>query len=79
MGNNNEKYLKEKLEWIKYRIEMLDKMEQKLREMKRLAQYAKDNDLDDKEIKEINVKLNELKDEIAQIDEKSKIFWTDNQ
>lgn len=79
MVNNNEKYLKEKLEWVKYRMEMLDKMEEKLREMKKLVQYAKDNDLDDEEIKEINVKLNRLKDEIVQMDEKSKIFWMDNQ
>ncbi|KPU26271.1 hypothetical protein TR13x_10825 [Caloranaerobacter sp. TR13] len=79
MVNNNEEYLKGKLEWVKYRIAMLDKMEQKLREMKKLVQYVKNNDLDEEEIKEINVKLNRLKDEIVQMDEKSKIFWMDNQ
>ncbi|SHH69750.1 hypothetical protein SAMN02745135_01717 [Caloranaerobacter azorensis DSM 13643] len=79
MIDNNEEYLKKKLEWVKYRIEILDKMEEKLEEMKKLVRYAKDNDLDDEEIKEINIKLNRLKNEIVQMDDKSKIFWMDNQ
>lgn len=79
MVNNNEEYLKGKLEWVKYRMEMLDKIEEKLSEMKRLTQYAKDNDLDEEEIKEINDKLNKLKNEVVQMDEESKMFWMDNQ
>ncbi|EOD00375.1 hypothetical protein [Caldisalinibacter kiritimatiensis] len=77
--DNNEEYLKEKLEWVKYRLEMLDIIEDKLKEMKSLAEYIKENDLDDEEAMKINNKFNELKEEVIKMDNKSKKFWSDNQ
>lgn len=77
--NNNEEYLKQKLQWVKYRLEMLDKIEEKLKEMKNLAEYLKENDLNDEEVGEINMKFNELKNQVIRMDEQSKKFWRDNQ
>ncbi|RKD32337.1 hypothetical protein [Thermohalobacter berrensis] len=80
MNNSKDKeYFEQKLEWVKYRIKMLNKIEEKLREMKGLAKYVKDNDLDEEEIQEINTKIDSLREEVVEMDEKSKTFWLDNQ
>ena len=75
----DENYLNQKLEWIKYRLDKLDQVEAKLAEMKQLAEYARDNTLNGKEIKKLNVKINKLQQEAIEIDEQSKTFLLDNQ
>lgn len=72
-----DEYLKQQAKWIKYRLEMLDEIEAKLVAMKKLAEYARDNDLDDKEKEEINQKLQNLQKEVDELDEKSKRFWVE--
>lgn len=75
----DEDYLKQKLEWVKYRLGKLDQVEAKLAEMRQLAEYARDNTLGSRKIKELNVKINKLQQEVIAMDEQSKTFWLDNQ
>jgi len=75
----DENYLKLKLEWVKYRLDMLDQMETKLAEMRKLAEYARDNKLSPKQIKTINDKLHKFQEEVIKMDELSKIFNLDFQ
>lgn len=75
----DEDYLQQKLEWVKYRLNMLDQVEAKLSEMRKLAEYARDNTLSSQEIKELNMKINKLQQEVIAMDEQSKTFWLDNQ
>jgi len=75
----DEDYLQQKLEWVKYRLGELDQVEAKLTEIRQLAEYARDNTLSSQEIKELNVKVNKLQQDVIAMDEQSKIFWLDNQ
>lgn len=71
----DEKYLYQKLEWVKYRLDRLNQMESKLFEMKQLAEYAGDNKLSGKQIEASNAQLHKLQQEVIEIDEQSKTFW----
>lgn len=75
----DENYLNQKLEWVKYRIEKLGQIEEKLVEMRHLAEYAKDHKLSSKKIEGINTKLRKLQLEVIEMDESSKRFWLENQ
>ena len=75
----DENYLKLKLEWVKYRLDMLDEMETKLAGMRKLAEYARDNKLSPKQIKTINDKLHKFQEDVIKMDEQSKIFNLDLQ
>ena len=75
----DENYLQQKLAWVKYRMARLDQIETKLTEMRQLAEYARDNTLSSEKIKELNVKINKLQQEVIAMDEQSKTFWLDNQ
>lgn len=76
MENNREEILKQKLEqelqWIKYRIKMLDLMESKMVKMKKLAEYIKDNELKEEKIDEINIKFKNLESQVNALDEESR-------
>lgn len=65
--------MNEELQLVRYRVRMLDIMEQKLLEMRKLATHAKDNLLSFEEIKIINNRLNELMKQVKCIDEESKL------
>jgi hypothetical protein len=52
------------LQWVRYRIQALKKAELKLREMRLLAMYVRDNDLANDEVLEIQSRLDFLKIEI---------------
>ncbi len=73
--NSNKDYLKQKLEWVEQRMETLDEIEAKLREMRELAEYARDNDIGSAEAQEINDKLRAMQEEVKELDERSKVFW----
>lgn len=76
----DENYLRQKLEWVKCRLDSLDQMEAKLAEMRQLAEYARDNTLSKKKINELNRKLNELQHEVMiELDDQSKTFKLDVQ
>jgi hypothetical protein len=75
----DEDYLQQKLQWIKYRMDKLDQIEVKLGEMRKLAEYARDNILSDRQVEEINAKLHKLQQAVLEMDEQSKTFWLDVQ
>ena len=75
----DEDYLQQKLEWVKYRLDKLEQVEVMLLEMRKLAECARDNTLSSQEIKELNLKVNKLQQEVIAMDEQSKTFWLDNQ
>ena len=71
--------MKQKLEWVKYRLDRLDLIENKLTEMRQLAEYARDKKLSSKQIKAINEKMHKFQEEVTIIDEQSKTFNLDVQ
>ncbi|MTI84021.1 MAG: hypothetical protein FH756_08950 [Firmicutes bacterium] len=77
--NSNADYLKQKLEWVEQRMEALDGIEDRLREMRELAEYARDNDIGSAETQEINDKLQAMQQEITELDDKTRVFWMDCQ
>ncbi len=66
------KELEQELQWVQYRQKMLDIMEEKLLQMKELAQQAKDNNLSPEEIAVLNAKLNRLAAQVNALDEESR-------
>lgn len=55
------KFLEEQVEWCKKQDSILEQIETKLHEMKKLAEYARDNELTLLEMDELNSQLNHLK------------------
>jgi len=58
------KFLEEQVKWCKEHDEILEQIENKLYEMKELAEYARNHELTEMEVKSINVQLNLLKEEV---------------
>lgn len=59
------------LQWVQYRQRMLDIIEEKLFQMKQLAQPKEEN-LNPVELKALNEKLNDLVEQIMTIDSESR-------
>lgn len=75
--NMNEKeeliqQLQEELKWVKYRIRMLDIIEEKLLQMRAMAETAKENNLSVKEIEAINDEIHSLEEQVKAIDSESR-------
>ncbi|MVX62326.1 hypothetical protein GKZ28_01250 [Clostridium chromiireducens] len=64
--------LKQELQWMKYRMNMLDIMEKKLLQMKELAEQVKNNNLTEKEYEVLNLRLNDLAAQVRALDEESR-------
>jgi len=79
MELENESYPLERLKWVKYRLRVLDEIESKLEEMKAITIHARDNTLDSHKIQDLNKKIQILKKEVNELDEKSRICWIDFQ
>ncbi|WP_347491401.1 hypothetical protein ABDB91_09775 [Desulfoscipio sp. XC116] len=75
----NEDYLRQQLEWVKYRTKALDEIENKLNKMKELAVFATENELLPMETLKINAKLQKLHKEVAELDKQTRVFWLDYQ
>lgn len=56
----SEEELKQELQWIHYRQKMLNIIEDKLLEMREVAEMAKNNNFTKEELGEMNIKLNDL-------------------
>ena len=52
--------LKSELQWVKYRIRMLDIIEEKLVWMRNMAEVVKEGSLSEDEVELINEKINNL-------------------
>lgn len=77
--NSNEDYLKQKLEWVAQRMAALEEIEARLREMRSLAAYAKDNHVSPEVAHEFNARLRVLQREITALDKQTRVFWMDCQ
>ena len=60
----HKKFLEQQLEWCKKQDRILEEIEMKLYEMKKITQYTLDHELTEIEIEQLNVQLNELKSEV---------------
>jgi len=60
-------------------MEALDEIEAKLKEMRELAECARDNELNQAKRQEINDRLQKLKSEVNELDGKCRVPWVDNQ
>jgi len=61
--------LEQELIEVKYRIQVLDTIENKLFQMKTIAEYVSDNDLSSEEMLSLNIKINRLKEKIQTLEE----------
>ena len=64
----HKKSLEQQLQWTKERIQILDEMDVKLHEMKRIAEYALEQHLSALEIERLNGELNVLKGEFSSLE-----------
>lgn len=58
------RFLEEQLEWCKWQDSVLEEIDNKLYEMKELAEYARDHVLTAAELNRLNEHLNQLKQEV---------------
>ena len=63
------KFLAEQVNWCKQQDAILEKIENKLYEMKELAEYARDHCLSLREIDEVNCQLAVLKQEVHSLEQ----------
>lgn len=61
-------FLKKQLQWCKEQDRILEEIDSKLHEMKRIAEYALKHDLSSVEVEELNCQLNELKNEVHSLE-----------
>lgn len=64
--------LNQELQWVKYRMHILDIMEKKLLLMRDIAQEAKIPGYNEAEIEELNRKINNLAGQVKALDDESK-------
>lgn len=64
--------LKLELQWVKYRIRMLDIIEEKLVKMRNMAEVAKERNLSADEVESINTEINNLAEQVRALDEESR-------
>lgn len=62
------KLLEQQLQWTEEQIRILDEMDGKLREMKKLAEYALEHKLSAIEIERLNGELKVLEDEYSSLE-----------
>jgi len=61
---DRKKFLAEQLQWCREQDAILEEMNVKLHEMKRMVEYTLEHELTSIEIDELNGRLNELKSEV---------------
>lgn len=66
--------MEEELQWVQYRLKMLNIMEEKLLEMKEIAERAKQSDMTIYELEAVNTKLNNLAEQVRALDAESRIM-----
>ncbi|WP_033542921.1 hypothetical protein [Planococcus sp. CAU13] len=66
MDNKEQKeFLEEQLQWTKEQILILDEMDMKLQEMRKIAEYAAKYELPADEIEKLNRQIKELQNEYS--------------
>ena len=71
MGQLADEILQEQLAWARRRLEALDKIEGKLREMRTLAEYAASRSLSETEAAQVQEWVNILQAEVVAIERES--------
>ncbi|MCA1040471.1 hypothetical protein LCM00_13240 [Bacillus infantis] len=72
MDNNQQelkRFLEEQLLWCKEQESIMENLDSKLYEMKRIAEYALEHELSSKQVEVLNYQLNELKNEVFSLEE----------
>ncbi|WP_039655908.1 hypothetical protein [Clostridium tyrobutyricum] len=69
---DEKKQLKQELQWVKYRIHILDIIQEKLILMRNMTDKARTSNLSTMEIQELNYKINSLAIQVRALDEESK-------
>ncbi len=64
--------IKKLLDYIKLRLNILDRIELKLRRMKKIAVILSEDNVKEEKRKELEAEFNRLNDEVNDLDEKSK-------
>lgn len=64
--------LEQELQWVQYRQKMLDIMEDKLLQMREIAEQAKQSNLNPLEIEGLNVKMSNLAEQVNALDRESR-------
>ncbi|KAB7706549.1 hypothetical protein F9802_10135 [Bacillus aerolatus] len=63
-------FLEQQLQWCKEQNYILEEMNVKLHEMKRIAEYALEHELSASEVEQLNGQLNVLKNEVNSLEKK---------
>jgi len=72
---DDDEYEKERMIWVAKRFKILDQMDEKLHEMKKIAEYARDHTLQEEEKDKLNQQLQQLGQEVEILDRTDKNFW----
>lgn len=64
--------LEQELEWTKKQICLLDQIDEKLHQMKIIAAYAAEHDLQEDEVSGLNTRINILKQEVHMLESQSR-------
>ena len=64
--------LQQELQWVQYRKKMLDIIEEKLLQMRQLAEQAKEGNLNAAELEVLNDRLNNLAEQVRAFDSESR-------
>lgn len=64
--------LEQEIQWVQYRQKMLDIIEEKLLQMKQLAEQAKEENLSPAELELLNDRLNNLAEQVRALDSESR-------
>ena len=64
--------LEQELQWVNYRQKMLDIINEKLLQMKQLAEQAKQGNLNERELELLNDRINNLEAQVKAIDSESR-------
>ena len=62
------KFLEEQVQWCKEQDHILEEIERKLNEMKKIAQYASSYKLNEIEVGQFNKQINDLKKEVHELE-----------
>lgn len=72
MDKEQKEFVEEQLQWTKEQIHLLDQMDAILQEMKKIAEYAAENELSKEEAEKLNSQLKELQDEYSYLENQRK-------
>lgn len=64
----HKRFLEQQLEWCKRQNRILEEIEMKLYEMKKIAQYTLDHELNPREIDQLNDRLKELTSKVHSLE-----------